>query len=915
MLPSLKFSSRKKLFSNNDAVVEMSKEFELTQEERDQLQESKGETIISNRVRWALYYLRRSGLLEGSKKGTYKITEKGIEVLSQNPTEIDMEFLHKLGNDLRLTFVDLQEFILEEMRMQKNYQPVMLKILLENNGKATKEEILAGIKNANKEVQQEDLRNIPVFEVLKNHGVVRKENDYFYLNSQELTSDQKNQLIALTNWKNYDSPLNLEELIIAFNKNVNLFNPDGYDAELIEKEHNMFVERFPIENIVNIKLDEYVAGKPDPQTGGVNRSTFCYLLEFGTDTFGGIGGRQAKKFGIHYDKVLREYIYNKEKYTSVDEAFNKVKLEIRMILEATKAFSYDREWKTFSDVVEGNKYELYRNVRSKIAAIYFPHLFLNVHVPSFMIKILDAFGIQNSDPDRLYLNEQKLIEYKNNHPILKNWNNGLFSHFLWKAIIKRDPAEVSTEHNFWIFVVTEKSEKSLKLTAEQVYQTRMNDKFWGLNKGTKYRNALKTGDQVIFSSGTKSFLGTATLDSNSFELNEQQKNIFGHNNEIYKTDYGVMLSNIVTWDHPKAVVDFADSLSFIRNPRQYGSYFQGGVKKISQSDFNNISGKIDDEIPFDEGYYSLENLEKDTLVKSEVFEEWVMMLKHKNQMILFGPAGTGKTFVAEKFAKYLVSSTGGEYQKIQFHPSYSYEDFVEGIKPTVKDGIITYDVEPGIFKEICDTANKNPGKYYALIIDEINRGQTSRIFGELVNALEYRGNPILLPYSKMHLVIPQNLIVIGTMNSTDRSIAFMDYAIRRRFAFYKLEPSVPILTEWYKNRTIKINLNLIIKLFTDLNSLIKGSLGDEFMIGHSYYMFDGLSKENLKLLWKYTVRPLVEEYFFNNSEKVSSCQDLFDYIIRQIENPQFLESDTTDGAKNSGLSSLPNENTSEEHDT
>ena len=174
---------------------------------------------------------------------------------------------------------------------------------------------------------------------------------------------------------------------------------------------------------------------------------------------------------------------------------------------------------------------------------------------------------------------------------------------------------------------------------------------------------------------------------------------------------------------------------------------------------------------------------------------------------------------------------------------------------------------PGIFKELCDLAKEHPDKNYVLIIDEINRGQTSRIFGELVNALEYRDKPILLPYSKSNLIIPKNLFLIGTMNSTDRSVAFMDYAIRRRFAFYKLEPSESVLTKWFERQKTEIDFKHVIKLFKDLNTMIKDNLEEEFEIGHSYYMLDDLTIEKLNLIWNYTIKPLLEEYFFDDKTK------------------------------------------------
>lgn len=287
----------------------------------------------------------------------------------------------------------------------------------------------------------------------------------------------------------------------------------------------------------------------------------------------------------------------------------------------------------------------------------------------------------------------------------------------------------------------------------------------------------------------------------------------------------------------------------------------------------------------------IERLSNETYLERTIFEEWIKILEFKKQMILFSPAGTGKTFVAEKFAEYLISIKGGEYRKVQFHPSYSYEDFVEGIKPRLEKGNITYEVIPGIFKDICDIAKENPTKKYVLIIDEINRGQTSRIFGELVNTLEYRDKPISLPYSKTDFTIPGNLFVIGTMNSTDRSVAFMDYAIRRRFAFYRLEPNDSVLTRYFRRHKPEMDANYIMKLFNDLNFIIQENLDQEFKIGHSYYMLEGLTTQKLSLIWNYTIRPLLNEYFFDDESKVNICQDLFDKINKDMQSENHTTSE------------------------
>lgn len=344
----------------------------------------------------------------------------------------------ELGNSKsHLSFVRLQRFLLSEMQMQANYQPIMLKTLLENGGRASRGQIAQEIKEFNSDKEREDFRYVPVYEVLEKHKIVRKENDQFVMDISKITGEEKDQLIALCKWKIPNSPLNLEELIEAFDRNMNLFDPDGYDPSGRKQEHEMFVTRFPLENIPQMQIDEYVAGKLDPQTGRANRSTFCYLLEFGLPSFGGIGGRSANKFGIYYSNSAHAYVYDK-KYPSPEEAFDHIKNEINTLLTAAKQFHSDKDWKKFSSSVEEGDYDLFRNVRSKIVTVYFPDEFLNFHIPDLIDEALLAFDAKKMNLDSLYLKEERLLQLKNYHHIMRRWNNGQFSHFIWRAIIKRD---------------------------------------------------------------------------------------------------------------------------------------------------------------------------------------------------------------------------------------------------------------------------------------------------------------------------------------------------------------------------------------------------------------------------------------------------------------------------------------------
>lgn len=187
---------------------------------------------------------------------------------------------------------------------------------------------------------------------------------------------------------------------------------------------------------------------------------------------------------------------------------------------------------------------------------------------------------------------------------------------------------------------------------------------------------------------------------------------------------------------------------------------------------------------------------------------------------------------------------------ITFHQSYSYEDFIEGFGPK-EDGTIK--LEDGIFKIICDEASKNKEQNYYLVIDEINRGNISKIFGELITLIEEdkRDNlEVVLPYSKKSFKIPSNLYIIATMNSTDKSIATVDIALRRRFTFIKMKPN--------ENLVNYLNAKEFMK---NINEYIKNSLGEDYLIGHSYFM-NIQNEDDLEFVKEYKIKPLLEEYFY-----------------------------------------------------
>lgn len=249
------------------------------------------------------------------------------------------------------------------------------------------------------------------------------------------------------------------------------------------------------------------------------------------------------------------------------------------------------------------------------------------------------------------------------------------------------------------------------------------------------------------------------------------------------------------------------------------------------------------------------------LIDESWLNETIDLLREKRQLILYGPPGTGKTYLAQALAEYLARSTDGEYRLVQFHPSYSYEDFFEGFRPTPGDhsGTISFDLVPGPFKMLAAEATANPDHAYILVIDEINRANLAKVFGELYFLLEYRDRKVSLQYSPREwFQLPNNLYVIGTMNTSDRSIALVDAAMRRRFNWQALFPDQPpvkdLLRRWLQLHNLP---GRAAHLLDALNAKIEDRDGK---VGPSYLMTERAKDDlGIRRIWEHQILPLLEE--------------------------------------------------------
>lgn len=241
---------------------------------------------------------------------------------------------------------------------------------------------------------------------------------------------------------------------------------------------------------------------------------------------------------------------------------------------------------------------------------------------------------------------------------------------------------------------------------------------------------------------------------------------------------------------------------------------------------------------------------------------WLQALERKKQAVFYGPPGTGKTFVTQKIAQHLVSESDGLVELVQFHPAYAYEDFIQGIRPFTINGILEYQLTPGRFLQFCAKAQARTGPCI-LIIDEINRANLASVFGELMYLLEYRQQEIPLAGGG-RFSIPANVRIIGTMNTADRSIALVDHALRRRFAFIHLPPNYDLLRRYHAETSFPANG--LIALLKDLNNAIDDP---HYHVGHSFFLRPNLAQD-LEDIWCMEIEPYLEEYFFNQTDQLKN---------------------------------------------
>ena len=369
----------------------------------------------------------------------------------------------------------------------------------------------------------------------------------------------------------------------------------------------------------------------------------------------------------------------------------------------------------------------------------------------------------------------------------------------------------------------------------------------------QFANEIKVGDIIFAKKGMHKIVGKGVVTSDY---------IFDDTRANYKQIRKVQWQYKGEWEHPGQAV-----MKTLTNITPYSDY----VQKLLELFGDEAADEAVQEAEIKYPSYSKDDFLEEVYMSEDTYDTLVELLNTKYNIILQGAPGVGKTFAAKRLAYSIMGAKDtSRVSMVQFHQSYSYEDFIQGYRP-VDNG---FTLVQGVFYKFCKAAEIDDERPYFFIIDEINRGNLSKIFGELMMLIESdkRGEKLKLLYKDEWFTVPKNVRIIGMMNTADRSLAMMDYALRRRFAFFDFAPAFS--SDGFRQYLADKNnekLEKLISMVENLNIAISNdeSLGDGFRIGHSYFCTDkDITDSWLKAVVEFELMPLLKEYWFDEPTKV-----------------------------------------------
>jgi DNA polymerase III delta prime subunit len=790
-------------------------------------------------------------------------------------------------------------------------------------------------------------------------------------------------------------------------------NPKTIPAKHLQLREE-FIQRFPLDNLEHLTLEQYAGGKPDG---------FCYWLEFKTAELGSIAGGSSFKLGIWRDQTTKEWRWNKALQSqTAEEAFSKFKGSLVALLQAADRKEFEKLDQLGSKSFLGPN----RNsLRAKPLYLYFPEDFLPIANPEHLAHFLTSFG--QKPTTGLHARNLQLLAFLRTQPEFTDFDSLQLGAFLYSAMQPATTGRRATNKQiapdksaqiwkiapgrdacFWdacvenecIVIGFLRDRNLTEFETPEALQAEL-----GEGRRTKpifdFVHQMQPGDLVIASHGVSKIKGIGIVSSEYLAPDDDR-------NPIVDLDY--QQARLVDW---RITQEIESPMRFQPNTLEAVALTKwADIRQAYLSKFPQDADLAKTIMELDKMLNAPTN--QIPALTPEINNLLNLSQKTKN-MLLYGPPGTGKTYTCQQFqraflqsqlqvpvnitdrrkevlkgfkwyeaialamylegdnaefraidisnlelvreywqltatqklesmvqamlqshtdpsietvryanrhAPFLFNKTvnsdwglteeGESYVRqnlktpwdeaihapqqlakidkyvrfITFHQSYSYEEFVEGIRPVMSDESeagqpVQYEVKAGIFRQICTDAEADPDNNYLLIIDEINRGNISKIFGELITLIEDDKRlgatnelKVRLPYSQQEFGVPSNLYILGTMNTADRSIALLDIALRRRFTFVELMPQ-PELLQSVELEGITIDLP---KILQRLNKRITALLSRDYQIGHSYFM-DIKDIASLRFAWFNRIIPLLQEYCYNDESRLA-----------QILGPRFMQS-------------------------
>lgn len=604
--------------------------------------------------------------------------------------------------------------------------------------------------------------------------------------------------------------------------------------------YDRFLEKFPLESLKDMPLEVY--------TNLNKQDSFCYWLESELYRLGSIWGGSSYKFGIYkYQKkpdnpsvVVSDDEYAWYKFYGANNRSDAYSIVLDSVIKIATAAKEGRftdidNIKTFGDVYKW-----------KIAFLYSNKKLIPIYQRGMIEEVSMKMGYEN--PKKAKISELQSFLYE------KKGDKDFFEYYDYLLSLI-DEMNTKTPNRWWLNANPKFWTLSGWKAGEEQNYTLYNANG---NKRRIFQNFIeaKEGDTVICyeSTPTKQILCLAEVSKANDGENIWFKKIESLNNPI---DFAVI----------KNIPELQEMEYFV-NPN-------GSLFKLTEEEYQILMEFIRENNPL----ISVDALEKysdsdflnEVYINSDELQKLKSLLTNKQNIILQGAPGVGKTYTAERLAYTLMGvKDNSRIEMVQFHQNYSYEDFIMGYKPNEAGG---FELKQGVFYKFCKKAANSPEKDFFFIIDEINRGNLSKIFGELLMLIEnsYRGKEIKLAYTDELFTVPKNLYIIGMMNTADRSLAMIDYALRRRFSFFEMRPGVD--SDGFKNYVAKLSsekLTLVIDKIKALNEVIRDdeSLGQGFCIGHSYFCNQtAFSEEWLNNVIEYDIEPMLKEYWFDDVQK------------------------------------------------